>query len=248
MTLLTCSAVRRRLPAFHDRELPVRELIAIEGHVTECPPCAKELGELQQIGAALRMAAAPGPAEDWTGVAPGVISRMRAEANESLSARTQRLFEDMHLVWIALASTAGTFLCGAAVAGMLHFASEERTDSMAGVIAVMAAPSGSDLNPARLDGRIRVPSLPEDGVVSAALANKPTDDELVLALSAIVTREGRVAGLSVLTNDHDRGQVTDILHAISHARLQPAQSGNTPVAVNLVWLLAHTTVRGKLSS
>jgi hypothetical protein len=131
---------------------------------------------------------------------------------------------------------------------MLHFASEERTDSMAGVIAVMAAPWGSDLNPARLDGRIRVPSLPGDGAVSAALANKPSDDELVLAVSAVVTREGRVAGVSVLTNDHDRRQVIDILDAIAQARLQPAQSGNTPVAVNLVWLLAHTTVRGKLSS
>jgi hypothetical protein len=248
MTLLTCAAVRRRLPAFHDRELPVRELIAIEGHVSECPPCAYELGALQQIGAALRAAAAPSPAEDWAGVAPGVISRIRAEESQSFSARAHSLFEDMHLVWIALASTAGTFLCGAAVAGMLHFASEERTNSLAAVIAVMAAPSGSDLNPARLDGRIRVPSLPEDGLVSATLARKASEDDIVLALSAVVTREGRVAGLSVLTNDHDRGEVKDILHAISHARLQPAQAGNTPVAVNLVWLLAHTTVRGKLSS
>ena len=48
---------------------------------------------------------------------------------------------------------------------MLHFASPERDDSLAAMIAVMAAPSGSDLNPARLDGRIRFPSVPEDGVV-----------------------------------------------------------------------------------
>lgn len=249
MTLLSCPAVRRRLAAFHDRELPVHELIAIEGHVNNCPPCARDLSEIEQVGAALRQAAAPGSAEHWAGLAPGVISRMRAEAHESISARAQRLFEDMHLVWIALASTAGTFICGAAVAGMLHFASEERTDSMAGVIAVMAAPAGSDLNPARLDGRfIRVPSLPQDGMVSAALANKASADEMVLTLSAVVTREGRVAGVSVLTNDHDRGQVTDILHAITQSRLQPAVSGDTPVAVNLVWLLAHTTVKGKLSS
>ncbi|HXW03810.1 MAG TPA: zf-HC2 domain-containing protein [Vicinamibacterales bacterium] len=248
MTLLTCSAVQRRLAAFYDRELPVQDLIAVEAHLNDCPPCSRELGEFEAVGSALRLAAAPGPAEDWTGVAPGVISRMRAEAHESIRARAHRLFEDMHLVWIGLASTAGTFLCGAAVAGMLHFASEERTDSMAAVIAVMAAPSGSDLNPARLDGRIRVPSLPQDGVVSTALANKSSDDELVLTLSAVVTREGRVAGVSVLSNDHDRKQVTDILDAIAQARLQPAQFGDTPVAVNLVWLLAHTTVRGKLSS
>ena len=31
MTVLTCAAVRRRLPAFYDRELPVAELIAVDG-------------------------------------------------------------------------------------------------------------------------------------------------------------------------------------------------------------------------
>ena len=42
----------------------------------------------------------------------------------------------MHLVWIALASTAATFLCGAIVLGMLHFASPERDDSLRAMIAV----------------------------------------------------------------------------------------------------------------
>lgn len=248
MTLLTCAAVQRRLAAFHDRELPVREQIAIESHVEGCPPCARELRALQAVGDALRLAAAPGPADDWTGLQPGVISRMRAEDHESWTSRTRRMFEDMHLVWIALASTAATFLCGAVVLSMLHFASPERNDSLAAAIAVMGAPSGSDLNPLRLDGWIRVPSVPEDGVVQATLARNPSQEELVVALSAVITREGRVSGLAVLTNDHDQREIVNILDAISSARLEPAQFGGSPVAVNLVWLLAHTTVRGKLSS
>ena len=154
MTLLTCAAVRRRLAAFHDRELPVGEMIAIETHIQECPPCAKELRELRSVGDALRAAAAPAPSDDWTGLQSGVISRMRAEAHESLGARAHRMFEDMHLVWIGLASTAATFLCGGIVLSMLQFASPERGDSLAAVIAVMSAPLGSDLNPARLDGFI----------------------------------------------------------------------------------------------
>ncbi len=247
MTLLTCAAVRRRLAAYHDRELPVPELIAIEAHVKDCPPCAREQRDLQSVGEALRLAAAPGPADDWTGLAPGVISRMRAEAHETWSARAGRLFEDLHLVWIGLASTAATFLCGAVVLGMLHFASPERQDSLVNVIAVMAAPPGSDLNPMRLEPGMQLPSLPlTGGLVGDTLESRTSQQDMVLALSAVVTREGRVSGLSVLSNDHERQNVTELLKAISEGRLEPAQLAGAPVAVNLVWLVAHTTVRGKI--
>ncbi len=94
------------------------------------------------------MAAAPAPSDDWTGLRPAVVSRMCAETHESMARALGRVFDDMHLVWIALASTTATFLCGAVALGTLQFASPERHDSMAAVIAVMAAPSGSDLNPA----------------------------------------------------------------------------------------------------
>lgn len=248
MTLLTCAAVRRRLQAFYDRELPVHELISVESHVHDCPPCARDLRELQQVGDALRLAAAPGPSDDWTGLRPGVISRMSAEAHESLTARAARAFDDLHLVWIGLASTAATFLCAGAVLSMLHFASPERNDSLAAMITVRAAPSGSDLNPARLDGRIRVPSVPENGIVYATLENSLIQDDVMLPLSAVVTREGRVSGLELLSNDHDLREVMALVEALSRGRLEPAQFDGSPVAVNLVWLVAHTTVKGKSRS
>ena len=77
-------------------------------------------------------------------------------------------------------------------------------------------------------------------------SNGPASDgDLVLPLSAIVTREGRVSGLELLSNDHDRREVGDWSTRISRGRLEPAQSAAIPVAVNLVWLVAHTTVKGK---
>jgi hypothetical protein len=244
MTLLTCAAVRRRLQAFHDRELAVGELISIESHLHDCPPCARDLHVLQNIGDALRAAAAPAPSDDWTGLRSSVISRMRAEAHESWTARTGRAFDDLHLVWIALAATVATLVCSGVVLSMLHFASPERQDSLAAVIAVMAAPSGSDLNPARLDSRIRVPSVPENGLVYAALESSATEGDLVVPLSAIVTREGRVSGLELLTNRQDLREVA-LVDKLSRGRLEPAQFGGAPVAVNLVWLVAHTTVKPK---
>jgi anti-sigma factor RsiW len=122
MTLLTCAAVRRRLHAFYDGELAVTELIAIRSHVEDCPPCAHDVRELRDVGEALRLAAAPGPSDDWAGLRQGVISRMTAEAHESWPARVRRAFDDMHLVWIGFASTAATCVCAGAVLSMLHYA------------------------------------------------------------------------------------------------------------------------------
>ena len=113
------------------------------------------------------------------------------------------------------------------------------------MIAAIGAPSGSDLNPASLDGRIQVPTVPLDGVVSASLERSGSQGELALTLSAVVTREGRIHGLEVLANDRDRGHVSQLLDAISRAQLDPARYGADPVAVNLVWLVEHMTVKGK---
>jgi hypothetical protein len=261
MTLLTCRAVTRRLAAFHDRELPVPELIAIESHVNGCPPCAGRLRELQLVGEALRLAAAPGPSDDWTGLQPGVISRMRAETYESLTSRMRRTFDDMHLVWIGLAATVATVVCAAVALGSLHYASQERDDSLAAIIAFAAQPVGSDLNPIRLENYIRVPTVPGDGPMAATLAGSAmSEDELETAISAVVTRDGRVSGLSVLTNDRDRRELDMIIEGILRAKLEPARWGHmtinplhqsvdfgeSPIAVNLVWLLTHTTVRAKM--
>lgn len=249
MTLLTCAAVRRRLPAFYDRELPIRELISIESHLSDCPPCMRDLRDLQSVGHALRLAAAPGPADDWTGLQPGVISRMRAEAHESWTERTRRAFDDWHLVWIGLASTAATAILAISVLSMLYFASPyRRTDSLAATFAVLAAPSGSDLNPARLDYRYLVPSVPENGVVYAALAHQTIErEEAYVPLSAVVTREGWVSGLQRLTSNPsiDLQGVDELIAALGNGRLEPARLEGAPVAVNLVWLVAHTTVKPK---
>lgn len=245
MTLFTCAAVQRRLPAFHDRELPIRELIDIEAHAAGCARCTDELREMRALGHTLRLAAAPGPADDWTGLQSGVISRMRAEAYESLAARTGRMFDDLHLIWIGLAATAAAFVCGAVALGALQFASSDRQDSLAAMIAVISAPSGSNLNPVRSDQFLQVPTVPVRGPIEVMLARPVSHEELVLALSAVVTREGRVSDVSVLNSARDAGDIGEILHVLSHASFEPGRLGASPVAVNLVWLLAHTTVRAK---
>jgi hypothetical protein len=245
MTGLTCAVVRQRLAAFHDDELPVHEQIAVQSHLNECSGCMTELEErYQAVAGALRLAAAPGPADDWTGLAPGVIGRMRAEAHETWMARFARTFDDMHLVWIGLAATAATVLCGAIVLGLLHFASPDRDDSLRAMIAVMAAPSGSNLNPASLDDfMIQAPSVPEDGVVSASLERSGTQGELMMAFSAVITREGYISGVEVLGDGRSRRQVLQLINEISRGRLEPARYGADSVAVKAIWVVEHMTVK-----
>lgn len=244
MTGLTCTAVRRRLAEFYDGELPVQKRIDIQGHLNVCDACVADLRGYEHVSSALRMAAAPGPAADWTGLRPGVIGRMRAEANEAWLARMRRTFDDLHLVWIGLASTAATLLCGAIVLGMLHDASPEREDSLRAMITAMAAPPGSNLNPASMDGlMIQAPSVPEEGIVKASLERSGAQGELMLAFAAVITREGNISGLEVLGEGRGRRQVAQLIHEISRGRLEPARYGADPIAVNLVWVVEHLTVK-----
>ena len=251
MTLMTCAAVQRRLQAFHDRELPVDETISIQQHVVECPPCARDLRAMRSVGDALRLAAAPAPADDWAGVQAGVISRMRAEAHESFGARARRFLDDLHLVWIGLASASATVVCAGTVLSVLQFApAPGRVDSLAAIISVLSAPGGSDLNPTALDGRnlyggpmvIQAPKVPHDSVVYATLETALIDEEdMVVPMSANVTREGRLSELRALeVTDED---VRALIHKLSNGRMEPMRYGGNPVAVNYVWLLAHTTVK-----
>jgi anti-sigma factor RsiW len=250
MTLMTCSSVRRRLQSFHDRELPIRDLIDVESHVGTCPPCARDLRELQSLGEALRLAAAPGPSDDWTGLQPGVISRMRAERSASWGARAQRFIDDVHLVWIGLASATATVVLTGSMLNVVY-AAPDRTDSLAAVFAMLGAEAGSDLNPASLDGRglnkgptpVQVPTVPQDGVVYATLEHASIPDDVMVPLSVRVTREGRVEGLAALDRSLTPRQVSALVQALSGSRFEPAQYGGDPVAVNLVWLLANTTVK-----
>jgi hypothetical protein len=246
MTTLTCAAVRQRLAEYHDDELPLQQRIAVQGHLNGCTPCAAELDGYFAVTSALRLAAAPGPADDWTGLQPGVISRMRAEANEAWFARVGRLFEDMHLVWIGLASTAATFMCGAIALGMLHFASPERDDSLRAMLAVVSAIPGTDLNPAGIDGlAVQAPSVPEDGVVKASLERSGQGAEQMLTFSAVITREGNIAAMQALGDGRRSRQVALLINEISQGRLLPARYGTDPIAVNLVWLVEHMTVKPK---
>jgi hypothetical protein len=76
-------------------------------------------------------------------------------------------------------------------------------------------------------------------------------EDALVALAAVVTREGTVRNLELLLQDAGHAPAGDramgaLLDAVSQTRFEPARAlGGAPVAVNMVWLVAQTRVRGK---
>jgi hypothetical protein len=251
---LGCHAAREMLQAFVDDELPMTEQVALESHLRWCDTCSAHVEDLRLIGDSIRDRSAVGVSSDdareLAAIQAGVLSRIRAEREQAFVARVRGLFEDFHLLWAGLGASAAFTACLFVTMGVLHAASDERPDSLADVIHLLANP-GSDRNPVRLDGSISAPRA-LDGVLPS---NQITDDEAFVALAAVVTQAGRISTYELLASDRDGAhrhqtdahveEMSALLDAVSQSRFEPAQgAGGTPVAVNMVWLLARTTVKG----
>ena len=256
MKVLTCAATRRRLDAYHDEELSFSEQIAVSSHLEWCDDCAESLDELRQLRDALRQAM-PGrvalSVEDDQSLQATVVNRIKAEERLSFGAWLQEAFADMHLVYAGLSAVAAAIACLAVTLGMMRFATNERPDSTAAMVRVFATP-GSNLYPVSAGPRVRMPRALDEPIWVT-----PADIDAHYTLSAIVTREGRVGSLEILnstggkwvpSDGAEAKAVEDLIGTVSRARFEPASiliepSSMTglPVAVNVVWIVAHTTVR-----
>lgn len=246
MSTLDCRQVRRQLAAYHDGELGMDAQVAVQAHLRTCSACLTDRRQLAEVGALLRAGVAGRVPEERGRIERHVLARLQAERQMSWRRQIGGLFEDLHLVWAAAGATAATAAIVCAVVASLALALREQPLSMAAVIGAMAAP-GSDRNPVSVDGRMLLPRSDPDALVDSVVMDR---DEAVIALAAVVTREGRVSNVELLKPDtralpvEDR-ELLELLGAASQARFEPARAGGAPVAVNLVWLVAHTTVRGK---
>jgi hypothetical protein len=245
MTALTCAKTRRRLQAFHDRELAVADQIAVSAHLEWCDRCAEELSDLRGLRSALQ---ALGPARpvlanvDADVFTESVVSRLKAEDDASFLSRMREMFDDMHIVYAGLGAAAATAVCIVIMLGMMRFATTDRPDSLAAVMTVLATPleceSGNDITDAS-GCRAR-------WAERFARAHEWDEQEAVFALEAMLTQHGRLANLELMraTRRHvSSGEVEvieELLDVVSRSRLDPSLSMRLPTAI---WLLEQTTVR-----
>lgn len=238
-----CTDVRERLEAFYDGELAVDERIAIQNHLGECVACSLAAEELGTIGASLRELAAQSAdrtSDEPLRISSRVLERLRVEEQFSMRSQVMALFQDMHLVWAGLGATVATMICVIGSASVLHAANQQQPGSFANVISILASP-GSNENPMRLNYEMMAPRA-----VSAAPIEMRSEEDSEYALSAVVSREGRVQGVEVINQSRSKDRsVNAMLNEAYRVQFAPAQARGDAVAVSMVWLVASTTVKGR---
>jgi len=254
MKPLACPAVLRELQAYHDDELQVTDQIAISAHLDGCRSCRESLAELEDIGNLLR-SEAPGrttmSCDEAASFVSGVVNRARVEDSVSFVAWVRELFDDRRFVYSAGGAATATLACLIIMLTMMRFGAGDRTDSLAAMLHGLSGPAAPVqpivIRPIVLDARITIqPAL-------ARFSGSDISDlsDSVLALSGVVTTEGRVSNIEV--NDGTNGiamatmdsrRIESLVDAMSKTRFNPYMKEGDPVSVNMVWFVAHTTVRG----
>lgn len=250
MKTLSCAVVRRRLSALRDGELTLHAQIVVEAHLKRCDACMAEADVIREVGDTLRAASAAamdGCQDNLAALQAVVLPRITAERAASMAQRIEDLFEDMHLVWAAGSGVLAGVVCGLLAFGMVQAAGAQ-PGSLAALVEVLAhEPVVPVPEP------LVLPRVYADAVMPATVMNQQGGDEAVSALAALVMRDGSLSDIELLqpdgraraTQDRQARLAFDLLDAASTARFEPARVAGSPVALNVVWVLTHTTVRGK---
>jgi hypothetical protein len=250
MKALTCAATRRRLHAFHDRELAFTDQIAVSAHLEWCERCGSALADMRAVRTSLH-ALAPGRVplshEEAAAFTAAVVSRMKAEADASLFSRIRAMFDDMRLGYAGLGAAAATAVCVVIMLGMMRFATDERADSLAAIVTMLATPldceTGNDLTDAS-GCRSRWEERRQR-------ANEWAEQDAVFTLDFVVTQQhGRVPSLSVLREAGHAAAIDEVriiealLEVVSRSRLDRSTLTELPSSSNsMLWLVEHATVR-----
>ena len=236
---LGCDAARDLLEAFVDDELAMADQVAVESHLRWCRTCGARVEDMRLIGASMRVGAqrstgAPEEVRALASVQAEVLTRIRAEQEQSFRMRVREMFEDMRF-WPALGATAALVACLCTAGIVLHAANRD-SDSMAGVME-------STANATRIRTGWVLEGVPEE--------------EAVFALAEMVTRGRRIADYKMLILERANvrrrdgsalmADVAGLLDAVRQSRFAPAEEGVRAVAVDMVWLTsASAPISGEL--
>jgi len=246
MKSFSCAATRRRLDAFHDRELPIADEIAVSAHLDRCGECAAMSAEIKAVAAALRTLA-PGRTalsnEDAAGFNVAMVTRLQAENDQSFGTRLRLMFDDLHLLYVGVGATAAATVCLMVMMGMMRFATDSRPDSLAAILNVMATPFGCDASTSEIPDAMVCRAR---WVASFQRANETAEQDTVFTLDAVVIQEGQLANFAVMrasrhvTASDQAEAIEELLDSVSRAR---SYTEPTEISGEFVRIVAEETVR-----
>jgi hypothetical protein len=248
VAIMMCAGVRDRLQSLLDDELDVADYAQVQAHLSACARCSADLDDYRAVGNILRSSVDPTsvPMDALALMSSRVVSLTAAEARQSLRARVTDAFGDMRYVLACGGALAATLLCAVALAGILNGATYGNADSLAALMARMSE-RGTTENPFSVDPRILPPTLFEGSMVMPVVLvdNVPysvRDDDY--AFQAVVTPDGNVAGVEMLSGRVIDPRALELLRSIHGARLVPARlKDGRRVAVSFVWLHTDVTIK-----
>jgi len=246
MKAFSCAATRRRLDAFHDRELPIADEIAVAAHLEWCAACAERSDDIRSVGAALRTLA-PGRRglsnEEAAGFNVAIVSRLKAEHDASLATRLRVMFDDLHLLYVGASATVAATICVVVMMGMMHFATDSRPDSLAAILSVMATPFGCEASTTEIPDAMVCRAR---WVESFQKANETAEQDTVFTLDAVVIQQGQLANFAVMrasrheTASDQAEAIEELLDSVSRAR---SNTEPTELSGEFVRIVAQETVR-----
>jgi putative zinc finger protein len=252
MLTMSCADVRCELSAYHDQELSIGERIAIADHLENCPGCAVEADDLMTMREALQVShhterVAWGPMV--ARLQSDVLSRLAAEERVSLGTWTRELLEDRRRVLATAASALAA--CLLVVFGLCRFLTLGTVGHPDSLQALLE--HEEKVWAARAEMPVLLPRVNPETMMPVAVVSQSDGDESLSAFSALVTSDGQLARLEFLgeesatpvTNRVSRKQLeSDLMAAAATASFQPArQAAGEPIALNVVWIVTHSTVR-----
>jgi hypothetical protein len=243
-----CETARDLLEPFIDGELATHEQVVVQAHLRVCSTCALHVQDMSLIGWSVRAGTpetcpAAEDAQALSVIQSGVLTRIRAERDQSLRVRVREMFADMRLLWPAMGATAAVLACLYGSVNIWRLTTEKSPDSMSAMIDTLAY-NGTNNYPMRVASGVSMPVFLEGSVGFEPMSL----DESMMAVDTVVTTEGTV-GKALLLDAHSAGGALlasdrqALMNAMRELRFAPAQArSGRRVAVRTLVLIAHTTI------
>ena len=232
--------------------MAVDSQIPIEAHLAGCSACRAWRNELSStIQALIRTSATRPGSADYddqilSGVLSSVMKQIHRERRFGWCEWVGRVMADASRVWIPGGAVACTAVGAVVLATLLSLLTPSQQGSLAAVFHGLGTP-GSNANPVLVARGVTLPTVSRAQRLPLFLSRIPDPLRPNVTLASVVTREGELSQVEVLGTGSTSDELEDdIFQLAAEVRFSPALYGGSPVAVNVVWLLEGTTVRGYL--